>query len=149
MEPLIANIYLHRFDVWFHEQGDSWHDKNVEKFHNYSNKRKDLGRTGLKVGIHVRYSDDILMLCKDCQDAERFKHSITKYMTRNMKLAVNEMLIIIEKGIVVNITTAITENKNKLQINKRVCYLKIINYGGLYLCKSRLKKLGNYWNMKN
>ena len=87
--PLIANIYLHRFDVWLRDQGDCWHDKNIAKFHDSGNKRANLERTNLKVGIHVRYADDILVLCKNYQDAEKFRHSITKYLTRNMKLTVN------------------------------------------------------------
>ena len=87
--PLISNIYLHRFDVWLREQGDCWHDESVKKFHNYRHKRRNLEVTNLKIGIHVRYADDVLVLCKDYQDAERFRYSITKYLTRNMKLTVN------------------------------------------------------------
>ena len=30
------------------------------------------------------------MLCKDREDAEKFRYSITKYLTRNMKLKINE-----------------------------------------------------------
>ena len=88
--PLIANIYLHRFDVWLRDQGDCWHDESVKRFHDYNKKRKYLAETNLKVGIHVRYADDILVLCKDKGDAEKFKYSITKYLTQNMKLTVNE-----------------------------------------------------------
>jgi len=88
--PLIANIYLHRFDVWLKDQGDCWHDRSVTKFHDERNRRRNLERTNLKIGIHVRYADDILVLCKDKDDAERFKISVTKYLTRNMKLIVNE-----------------------------------------------------------
>ena len=88
--PLISNLYLHRFDVWLKEQGDVWHDKTATKFHHYHNKRRNMERTNLKIGIHVRYADDILVLCKDKNDAERFKFSITNYLTRNMKLTVNE-----------------------------------------------------------
>ena len=46
--------------------------------------------TNLKIGIHVRFADDILILCKDREDAEKFRYSITKYLTRNMKLKINE-----------------------------------------------------------
>ena len=88
--PLISNVYLHRFDVWLRDQGDCWHDLNVRKFHNYNSKRKNLRRTNLKVGIHVRYADDILVLCKSLDDAERFRFSITKYLTKNMRLEINE-----------------------------------------------------------
>jgi len=36
------------------------------------------------------YADDILVLCKTQEEAERFHHSITKYLTRNMRLVINE-----------------------------------------------------------
>jgi group II intron reverse transcriptase/maturase len=88
--PLISSVYLHRFDVWLREQGDHWHDESNAKFQDNSNKRRNMAKTKLKIGIHARYADDILVLCKDYQDAERFRYSITKYLTRNMKLTVNE-----------------------------------------------------------
>ena len=64
--------------------------KNVSKFHDYRNKRQNLRVTNLKIGIHVRYADDILVLCKDMDDAQRFQYSIMKYLTKNMRLEVNE-----------------------------------------------------------
>lgn len=88
--PLISNVYLHRFDVWLRDQGDCWHDKTVAKFHNHVHKRRNLEVTNLKIGIHVRYADDILVLCKDHEDARRFRYSVTKYLTNNMKLVINE-----------------------------------------------------------
>ena len=87
--PLIANIYLHRFDVWLRDQGDCWHDKNITKFHG-NHKRRNMGLTNLKIGVHVRYADDILVICKNAADAEKFKYSVTKYLTQNMKLTINE-----------------------------------------------------------
>ena len=88
--PLISNVYLHRFDVWLRDQGDHWHDESVAKFHNSDKKRDNMSRTNLKIGIHVRFADDILILCKDCNDAEKFRYSVTKYLTRNMKLKIND-----------------------------------------------------------
>lgn len=87
--PLISNIYLHRFDVWLRDQGDRWHDQSVNKFR-YENRRRNMRTTNLKIGIHVRYADDILVLCKNKNDAERFRFSITKYLTKNMRLIINE-----------------------------------------------------------
>lgn len=87
--PLISNVYLHRFDVWVRSQGDCWHDKTVGKFHN-NHKRRNMASTGLKIGIHVRYADDILILCRSYDDAVRFRYSITKYLTQNMRLKTNE-----------------------------------------------------------
>ncbi len=88
--PLISNVYLHRFDVWLRDQGDCWHDDSVAKFHNYANKRRNVRATNLKLGIHVRYADDILVLCQDYDDAVKFRYSVTNYLTRNMKLEINE-----------------------------------------------------------
>lgn len=88
--PLISNVYLHRFDVWLRDQGDCWHDADLSKFHNQSTRMQNFHATKLKIGIHVRYADDILVLCKRKSDAEKFKHSITKYLTRNMRLIINE-----------------------------------------------------------
>ena len=88
--PLISNVYLHRFDVWLRDQGDCWHDQSVTKFYSSGAKRRNLELTNLKIGIHVRYADDILVLCKDYQDAVKFRYSITKYLTRNMRLEINE-----------------------------------------------------------
>jgi len=88
--PLISNVYLHRFDVWLRDQGDKWHDPTAKKFHSHGHKRENMERTNLKIGIHVRYADDILVLCKDYDDAVRFKYSVTKYLTHNMKLEINE-----------------------------------------------------------
>jgi len=88
--PLISNVYLHRFDVWLRDQGDCWHDETVTKFYSSRAKIRNLRLKNLKVGIHVRYADDILVLCKDYQDAVRFRYSVTNYLTRNMKLEINE-----------------------------------------------------------
>jgi group II intron reverse transcriptase/maturase len=88
--PLISNAYLHRFDVWLRDQGDCWHDESVAKFHHPTQRVQNLERTNLKVGAHVRYADDILVLCKDYQDAVLFMHSIIRYLTQNMRLEINE-----------------------------------------------------------
>lgn len=87
--PLISNVYLHRFDVWLREQGDQWHDKAVGKFHGI-HRRRNMERTNLKIGVHVRYADDILVLCRNYSDAERFRYSVTNYLTQNMRLKINE-----------------------------------------------------------
>ncbi|MFI3228378.1 MAG: reverse transcriptase domain-containing protein [Clostridia bacterium] len=86
--PVISNIYLHRFDVWLREQSDDWHDKNISKFHN-NHRRRNMRLTNLKIGIHVRYADDILVLCDNIEDAQKFEYSIRKYLTQTMKLKVN------------------------------------------------------------
>lgn len=88
--PLISNVYLHRFDEWLRDQGDCWHDESVRKFHDPDHKCRNLEVTKLKLGTHVRYADDILVLCRDYQHAIRFRYSIARYLTRNMRLEINE-----------------------------------------------------------
>lgn len=88
--PLISNIYLHRFDVWLKDQGDEWHDKSCKPFQSHGNRRVNMRNSGLKIGIHVRYADDILVLCNSREDAERFRYSVTNYLTKNMRLEINE-----------------------------------------------------------
>lgn len=88
--PLISNIYLHRFDVWLRDQGDSWHDQENTFLNTYKSRRTNMRKTRLKLGIHVRYADDILVLCRSREDAERFRYSVTKYLTNNMRLEINE-----------------------------------------------------------
>ena len=87
--PLISNVYLHRFDIWLRDQGDEWHDKSNKRLCSYTARRTNLAQTNLKVGIHVRYADDILVLCKDYGDAVRFRYSVVKYLTQNMRLEIN------------------------------------------------------------
>ncbi len=36
-----------------------------------------MGRIGLKIGVHVRYADDILVMCRNYGDAVKFKRSVT------------------------------------------------------------------------
>ena len=97
--PLLSNIYLHRFDVWLRDQGDCWHDTTVKKFHS-SSKRQNMRRTRLKIGVHMRYADDINIACYDLHSAERFKHSAIKYLTHNLRLTVNT-----DKTKIYNLTT--------------------------------------------
>lgn len=88
--PLLSNIYLHRFDVWLRDQGDDWHKKEDSSLVNISNKRRNIRKTNLKIGIHVRYADDILILCESKEHAEKFKYSVSKHLTKNLKLKINE-----------------------------------------------------------
>lgn len=129
--PLISNVYLHRFDVWLRDQGDCWHDKSVTKFHS-GHKVRNLERTKLKAGTHVRYADDILVLCKDYQDAVRFRHSITRYLTRNMKLEINE-----EKTKIYDLTK---EKMKYLGYDFYVCNLTSKNVQGVFTVSNTLPK---------
>ena len=61
LSPLLANIYLHEFDMEFE-------------------------RRGVPV---IRYADDIVLLCKSKRAAERLLESSTRYLEGKLKLKVN------------------------------------------------------------
>ena len=48
---------------------------------------KELERRGYRFD---RYADDLLILVKSPRTGERVKASVTRYLTRELKLAVNE-----------------------------------------------------------
>ena len=61
LSPLLANIYLDKFD-------------------------KEFEGRGVKV---IRYADDILLLAKSIRAAERLLETSTKYLEKKLKLKVN------------------------------------------------------------
>lgn len=62
LSPLLANIYLDKFD-------------------------KEYEGRGLKV---IRYADDILLMAKSIRAAERLLGTSTEYLERKLKLKVNK-----------------------------------------------------------
>ncbi|MFC0476948.1 reverse transcriptase domain-containing protein [Robertmurraya beringensis] len=99
--PLLSNIYLHRTDIWVREQYENWHDKSVKKFHNVDNKGQNFKKTNLKRGVHVRYADDMLILCPSLEHAKRWYHALARKLEIGLKLTVNHeksSIIDISKG---------------------------------------------------
>jgi RNA-directed DNA polymerase len=95
--PLLSNVYLHSTDVWIREQFEEWHDKSVEKFHD-KKKSYAFSKTNLKRGVLVRYADDMLIICKTEEEAQRWYYALEKRLTQHLKLKVNK-----EKSSVVNL----------------------------------------------
>ena len=55
---------------------ECWHSKGVERFPNYVHRRRNLEvislKIGVHIGVHIRYADDILVLCKKYEGVQRF-----------------------------------------------------------------------------
>lgn len=97
--PLISNIYLHSTDVWIRDQYESWHDKSAQKL-TEPMKSRNFARTNLKRGAHVRFADDMLILCKTKDEADRWFHAIHNRLTKHLKLKVNT-----QKSSIINLTS--------------------------------------------
>ena len=97
--PLLSNIYLHRTDVWVREQYEEWHDKSLLKFRPGRNKSQNFKKTRLKKGVHVRYADDMLILCPSKNEAERWYYALSNKLEKGLKVKVNH-----EKSSIINLS---------------------------------------------
>lgn len=88
--PLLSNIYLHSTDVWIREQYEDWHDRSVHKFHtNNRHKSRNFSKTNLKRCAHVRFADDMLLICKTEEEAKRWFYALQNRLVKHLKLKVN------------------------------------------------------------
>ena len=86
--PLLSGIYLHSTDVWIRDQYEFWHDRSILKFTSFG-KSSGFARTNLKRGAHIRFADDMLIICKTKEEATRWFHALSNRLTRHLKLKVN------------------------------------------------------------
>lgn len=97
ISPLLANIYLNRFDNYM--TGDferkklknphSRRDGEISAMRNHSN---------LKTCYYVRYADDWVILTDNKEDAERLKFKAKRYLHDTLKLELSE-----EKTLITNV----------------------------------------------
>lgn len=97
ISPLLANIYLNRFDNYM--TGDferkklknphSRRDGEISAMRNHSN---------LKICYYVRYADDWVILTDNKEDAERLKFKAKRYLHDTLKLELSE-----EKTLITNV----------------------------------------------
>ena len=81
LSPLLANIYLHELDKWWHE-----HYGSIER-HAKERRRKQ----GLSNCIYVRYADDWIALCNGTKSqAEAIKEEIRTFLRDRLKLELSE-----------------------------------------------------------
>jgi group II intron reverse transcriptase/maturase len=99
ISPLLANIYLNRFDNFM--TGDferkklkrphSRRDGEISAMRNHSN---------LKTCYYVRYADDWVILTDNKEDAERLKFKAKRYLHDTLKLDLSE-----EKTLITNVSS--------------------------------------------
>lgn len=95
LSPLLANIYLDKFDKWILKQ---WEQKKTQ----FEYSRKDammtaLRKTNLKPAYLIRYADDWVVLTTTKENAEWWKQTISKFLKEKLNIQLNE-----EKTLVTN-----------------------------------------------
>lgn len=97
ISPLLANIYLNRFDNFM--TGD-FERKKLKKPHSRRDGEISAMRKhcNLKTCYYVRYADDWVILTDSQEDAERLKFKAKKYLHDTLKLDLSE-----EKTLITNV----------------------------------------------
>lgn len=89
ISPLLANVYLHKFDEWVTRE---WEQKKTQ--HRYSannNMYKALRKSSrLKPAYLVRYADDWILITDTKSNAEKWRKRIKSYLQTNLKLSLSE-----------------------------------------------------------
>ena len=100
ISPLLANIYLNRFDQFI--TSDFEHKKLRKP---YSRRDGEISamrnHSSLKTCYFVRYADDWVILTDNKADAEKLKYKAGRYLKDTLKLELSE-----EKTLVTNVRTA-------------------------------------------
>ena len=99
ISPLLANIYLNRFDQYIangfeHKKlrkSNKRHDVDIAKLRNHSN---------IKTAYYVRYADDWVILTDSKEAAEKLKFKAQKYLKDTLKLELS-----VEKTLITNVRT--------------------------------------------
>ncbi|MCP1161413.1 group II intron reverse transcriptase/maturase [Bacillus infantis] len=88
ISPLLANVYLHKFDKWLTRE---WECK---KFRNHQSSRKSemkaLHSSNLKPYYLVRYADDWVIITNSQENAEKLKWKCKEYLKNTLKLELSE-----------------------------------------------------------
>lgn len=97
ISPLLANIYLNRFDNYM--TGD-FERKKLKKPHTRRDGEISAMRnhSNLKTCYYVRYADDWVILTDSKEDAERLKFKAKRYLHDTLKLDLSE-----EKTLITNV----------------------------------------------
>ncbi|WP_078557084.1 group II intron reverse transcriptase/maturase [Bacillus alkalicellulosilyticus] len=89
ISPLLANVYLDKFDKWVTRE---WENKKTRYPYKHSAKKFDKLRktTNLKPAFLVRYADDWILITKSKSNAEKWRKRIKSYLGTNLKLRLSE-----------------------------------------------------------
>ena len=124
ISPLLANIYLNRFDNFITKNFERKklrkpHSNNFGKNGNLSAIRK---HSNIKTAYYVRYADDFVILTDNKRDAEKLKFKAKEYLKDTLKLELSD-----EKTLITNVKSKPVKflgveirlvNKNGRWVNK-------------------------------
>jgi RNA-directed DNA polymerase len=80
ISPLLANVYLHQFDLWW------W--KNYGSLHRYEKERRRNRMQGNSV--LARYADDFILLCNGTRaEVERLREEVRQFLWDELHLELN------------------------------------------------------------
>lgn len=89
ISPLLANIYLNRFDNFITADFER---KKLKK--HYTSRSGELTSiknwSNLKTAYYIRYADDWVILTDSKEDAEKLKHRAKRYLKDTLKLELSE-----------------------------------------------------------
>lgn len=90
VSPLLANVYLHRLDEWFHN-----------RFHIISPQRRyQMRRRGELAAVrYIRYADDFIVVMRRSDCAEPLKAELVDFISQELKMTLN-----VEKTTIVHAT---------------------------------------------
>lgn len=126
ISPLLANVYLDKFDKWVVRE---WENKKTRYPYKFPSKKYDKLRktTNLKPAYLIRYADDWILITASKSSAEKWRKRIKKYLGENLKLRLSE-----EKTKITNIKN---NNISFVGIDLKVVKDKSKKYG--YYVKSK------------
>jgi len=81
VSPVLANVYMHRLDEWFHQ-----------RFHAMTTQQRHQRRCkGELVSVrYIRYCDDFIVMLRDQQRADELKTELTAYIDQELKMTLSE-----------------------------------------------------------
>jgi RNA-directed DNA polymerase len=81
VSPVLANVYLHRLDEWFHQR---FHAMTPDE--RYRRRRK-----GEFVSVrYIRYCDDFIVMLRDSERAPQLKEELAQYIDQELKMTLND-----------------------------------------------------------
>ena len=97
ISPLLANIYLNRFDNYI--IADFEHKKLRKQYTSHSGEITSIrNRSNLKTAYYVRYADDWVIITDNEEDAKKLKYKAKRYLKDTLKLELSE-----EKTLITNV----------------------------------------------
>lgn len=81
VSPVLANVYMHRLDEWFHHR---FHAMTTQERH----QRRQKGEL---VSVHyIRYCDDFIVMLRDEDRAEDLKRELALYLNQELKMTLSD-----------------------------------------------------------